>query len=61
MKFSVYNKYGEKVFESQTQSIGWDGSFRGRPQNGGVFTWVLDYTFVNGSGGTLKGTTTLIR
>lgn len=61
MKFSVYNKYGEKVFESQTQSIGWDGTFRGRPQNSGVFTWVLDYTFVNGSGGTLKGTTTLIR
>lgn len=61
MKFSVYNKYGEKVFESQTQDIGWDGTFRGREQNPGVFTWVLDYTFVNGSGGMLKGTTTLIR
>lgn len=61
MKFSVYNKYGEKVFESQTQDIGWDGTYRGREENSGVFTWVLQYTFVNGNGGMAKGTTTLIR
>ena len=61
MTFMVYNKYGEKVFESQTQDIGWDGSFRGRPENPGVFTWVLEYQFINGKSGVLKGTTSLVK
>ncbi len=59
--FSVYNKYGEQVFESKTQVIGWDGKFKGRDQNPGVFTWVLEYQFVNGKSGLLKGNTTLLR
>ncbi len=59
--FSVYNKYGEKVFESRTQDIGWDGKFKGRDENPGVFTWVLEYQFVNGKSGMLKGNTTLLR
>ena len=61
MIFAVYNRYGEKVFEVDDQSIGWDGTFRGRNENSGVFTWVLDYTMVNGDKGILKGNTTLIR
>ena len=61
MSFSVYNKYGEKVFESQTQAIGWDGKFRGKDENPGVFTWVLEYQFINGNSGTKKGTTTLVK
>ena len=61
ISFQIYNKYGEKVFETQTQDIGWDGTFRNREQNPGVFTWVLEYQFINGNGGVLKGTTTLVR
>lgn len=59
--FAIYNKYGERVFESRTQGIGWDGTFNGRDQNPGVFTWVLEYQFINGKSGVLKGNTTLIR
>ena len=61
MTFIVYNKYGEKVFETQTQDIGWDGTFRGRDENPGVFTWTLEYQFVNGKTGLLHGNTTLVR
>lgn len=59
--FLLYNKYGELVFESKTQDIGWDGTFRGRPENPGVFTWVVEYQFINGNSGVLRGTTTLVR
>lgn len=59
--FLLYNKYGEKVFESRAQNIGWDGTFRGRPENPGVFTWVIEYQFINGKSGVLRGTTTLVR
>jgi gliding motility-associated-like protein len=61
MNFKVYNRYGEMVFETYEQSIGWDGTFRNRDENSGVFQWVLEYNLANGNAGILKGNTTLIR
>jgi gliding motility-associated-like protein len=58
---TVYNRYGEVVFYTTDQNIGWDGTFQNRNVNPGVFTWVLQYEFVNGNGGMKKGNTTLIR
>lgn len=57
----VYNRYGEVVFETTDQNIGWDGTFKGRDENPGVFTWVLQYDFITGDRGIQKGNTTLIR
>jgi gliding motility-associated-like protein len=57
----VYNRYGQIVFETADQNIGWDGTFKGRDENPGVFTWVLQYNFIDGRSGTQKGNTTLIR
>lgn len=59
--FVIYNRYGEQIFVTTDQSIGWDGSFLNRDQNPGVFTWVLHYTSSNDKKGKLKGNTTLIR
>lgn len=59
--FEVFNKYGEKVFVSSEQSIGWDGTFRNRDENPGVFTWILYYNLTDGRTGHLQGNTTLIR
>lgn len=61
MQFRVFNRYGALVFETSDQHIGWDGTFQGRPENPGVFAWVLTYTFLNGKSGTISGNTTLVR
>ena len=61
MSFVIYNRYGQKVFETLDQNVGWDGKFNGRDENPGVFVWVLEYTFITGNGGTIKGNTTLVR
>ena len=61
VNFKVYNKYGQMMFESSVQEIGWDGTFKGRDENPGVFTWVVEYKFINGRGGVKQGNTTLIR
>ena len=61
MRFIVYNKYGQQVFETTNQGIGWDGTFKQKNLNQGVFTWALEYSLINGSTGTQKGNTTLIR
>ncbi|WP_139134303.1 T9SS type B sorting domain-containing protein, partial [Crocinitomix algicola] len=61
MNFKVYNRYGELVFETDQQNIGWDGTYLNRAENPGVFTWVLGYQLNNGKRGVLKGNTTLMR
>ncbi len=61
LSFTVYNRYGEVVFETTDQSIGWDGTFKERIENPGVFTWVLQYNLIDGKRGSQKGNTTLIR
>lgn len=61
MEFKVYNRYGQKVFETTDQSIGWDGTVNGKPENQGVFVYVLKYSLINNQEGTLKGNVTLVR
>lgn len=59
--FTIYNRYGQQIFESTNQNIGWDGTFKNQEQNPGVFTWVLNYETLDGKSGKVKGNTTLIR
>lgn len=61
IQFSVYNRYGERIFETNDQRFGWDGTFLNEKQNPGVFTWVLHYNTEDGKNGRLKGNTTLMR
>lgn len=60
MNFMVYNRFGEAIYSSTEQNIGWDGTFKNRKQNPGVFTWVLQYTLNDGKYRQLRGNTTLI-
>jgi len=58
---SIYNRWGEKVFESHNISDGWDGTFKGKPLGSAVFVYCLEVTFTNGDHATNKGNVTLIR
>ena len=57
----IYNRYGEVVFETNDQTIGWDGTYKNRDENPGVFTWVLHYDFFTGDKGNQQGNVTIIR
>lgn len=59
--FIVYDRWGERVFESTDMDHGWDGNFRGQPMNPAVFVYYVEAIFKNGSSSTLKGDVTLIR
>jgi gliding motility-associated-like protein len=61
MHFMVYNRYGQKVFETSDQASGWDGKLDGKTLDPAVFAWYLEYTLVNGYAGVQKGNVTLIR
>jgi gliding motility-associated-like protein len=39
----IYNRWGQKIFESSDASIGWDGQFNGKTVQNGVYTYVMRY------------------
>jgi gliding motility-associated-like protein len=61
LNFFIYDRWGEKVFETQSLDNGWDGTFRGKKMNSAVFVYYLQATFIDGSEVTQKGDITLIR
>lgn len=61
MNFIIYNRYGEKIFESSKKSFGWDGKYKGKPENPGIFVYTLEYVLRNGETGVLKGNVTLVK
>ena len=61
VEMMVYNRWGEKVFEGNNQFQPWDGTFKGVPQASGVFTYVIDVTFLNDAEIQKKGSVSLVR
>ena len=61
MTFQVFNRWGQKVWETTDQSVGWDGTFHGEPLNTGVFVYRLEGKDFKGKGYSLKGNVSLIR
>jgi len=60
-EFSIYDRWGELVFRSYDSSECWDGTFRNKPMNSGVYVYILNATLSNGNEVNLKGNTSLIR
>ncbi len=61
LSFMVFDRFGEKVFESSSVNDGWDGSFRGKDMNTGIYVWYVNAVFYNGTTQTLKGDVSLVR
>lgn len=56
----IYNRWGNKVFETQDLTQGWDGTYNGKPLNTGVY---VCYVVLNdvALGEDIKGNITLLR
>ncbi len=57
----IWTRWGEKVFESTEKTKGWDGIYKGRPADVGVFGWYLKVKCYSGDETFKKGNVTLIR
>ena len=57
-KLSLYNRYGQLIYQNKGINIPWDGKFKGQPQPSGVYVYYIDLKV---EGGKRKGTVTLIR
>ncbi|MFA6923592.1 MAG: gliding motility-associated C-terminal domain-containing protein [Bacteroidales bacterium] len=63
INFYVYNRWGQKVFESHDLSQGWDGTFNGKKMDMAVFVYYLSAETSSGEKRIIKkqGTISLIR
>ncbi|RYD95337.1 MAG: gliding motility-associated C-terminal domain-containing protein [Sphingobacteriales bacterium] len=39
----IYNRWGEQVFRTTNLNAGWDGTYRGKQQDGNTFVWFARY------------------
>jgi hypothetical protein len=65
-RLQVFDRWGDLVFEADElppnqPGQGWDGSWRGRPMNPGLFVWMADLEFIDGFRVTLWGDVTVVR
>ncbi len=61
MRFIIYNRWGQKVFETNSRFQGWDGRIKGVVQPMDVYAYTLEVEFFDGTKTTKKGDITLIR
>ncbi len=62
----VFDRWGNKVYHGRglplnEYNVGWDGTFKGKPVNPGVFTWIAKVRFIDDVLETFTGDITVIR
>lgn len=61
MTIAIYNRWGQKVFESNDQNIGWDGTYNGKTLPPDVYGYYMQCRCDEGGSLFLKGNITLLR
>jgi gliding motility-associated-like protein len=66
ISFEVYDRWGEVVFKTNhaplnNTDFGWNADFNGQPAPLGIYTWIAEIEFIEGTKKVFKGNTTLIR
>ena len=59
--FKIFNRWGQLLFERRDGQPGWDGSFKGIPQQTQAVVWILECVGVDGVVYVQKGTSALLR
>lgn len=61
LTFIIFNRWGEKVFETNTITSGWDGTKNGKILDLGSYTWILNAKKLSGDEIIQSGTVILAR
>ncbi len=59
--FTIYGRWGQIIFDSKDIQKGWDGTFKGLPQDSNIFIWTCTYQLENENVHSVKGTFALVR
>jgi len=62
MRFMLFNRWGEKVYESTDRDFKWDGTFNGKYVEPGVFVYTLNIVWIdNHTRNDFTGSVTILR
>jgi gliding motility-associated-like protein len=61
LDFSVFNRWGERVFHSTDPAVGWNGTWRGVSCENAVFTYVVNAVLLDDTVVEQKGNVSLIK
>lgn len=59
--FRIYNRFGQEIYLGNSIEEGWDGTYKGRDVELGVYFWQIVYTDRFGKDGSTSGEVTLVR
>jgi len=61
-QFSIFNRYGQLVFNTNQPNIGWDGKFKDKELDVGVYFYRVDYVdYATKNKTSISGDVTLVR
>jgi gliding motility-associated-like protein len=61
LDFRIYNEWGNMIFHSESQSIGWDGNYKSKVQPEGPYVWTIVGTTADGVEVKASNVVTIIR
>jgi gliding motility-associated-like protein len=61
MDFAVFDRWGNKVFETTNINDGWNGTYHGKPMEMGTYVWYLNATLYSGKVMNEHGNVAIIR
>ncbi len=61
INFTIYDRWGNEVFETKDIKHGWDGTYKGKTMNTAVFAYTANVTFTNGEEIIKKGNILLVK
>lgn len=59
--YFIYDRWGNKIFEGKTASDVWDGTHNGKKVNDGVYAYMIEVRYKDGTSEIVSGNITLIR
>ncbi len=57
----IYDRWGNKIFETTDAQQQWDGTYKGKPVNSGIYAYYIRYKLTDGTEGTAQGYLVLTR
>jgi gliding motility-associated-like protein len=61
ISLTIYNRWGQVLFQTKDQSKGWNGSFRSQPQTTGIYIYELEMQGLSGKRLQQRGTFILLK
>lgn len=61
VKMNIYTQWGQLIFQVNSTTTGWDGTYKGIAQPSGVYVYMIEAESSDGTKVMKKGTVTLIR